>query len=300
MNKDKYTTVERIIAKIDNDFNPNNSDWIPRVPAWCIDAMEQLDVTLTSKVKKKLLVKDRIARSECCLSNIDLTVYDENGCVIPEAGSKLRCCGNINVTSPSTGKNPFVSDKTLYTIDDNSRNGEDGKTSLHHMRTHRTVELEYTNREETVDMRAQQINSKDYPARYNVVEIYKGGNSFNKNYVVSGGYTLELNYDANYVFIEYDTIDTVEGSDGIEYPVIPNNGKLIEAIVYYCMYKMLCRGYKHPVFNLQASQYGTNPYYIWTTSKEEAKRSVINDGINENVSELFRSSFFISTFYPRG
>ena len=33
------TSVERIIAKIDNDFNPDGSDWIPRVIAWTIDAM---------------------------------------------------------------------------------------------------------------------------------------------------------------------------------------------------------------------------------------------------------------------
>lgn len=297
----KTTTVERIIAKIDNDFNPNNSDWIPRVPAWCIDAMQQLDVLPTSKVKKKLTVKDRIARSECCLTNLDLKVYDENGCEIPEAGSKSGCCGSNNATSSFTGESQVGSGDTLYTPDDNSRNGEDGgKTGLHHMRTHRTVELEYHNREETVDMRAQQINSKDYPARYNVVEIYKGGGNIGRNYVVSGGFTLELNYDADYVYIEYSTMDTITGDDGNEYPVIPNNGKLIEAIVYYCMYKMLCRGYRHPIFNLQASQYGTNPYYIWTTSKEEAKRSVINDGINEDVSKLFRSSLFISTFYPRG
>ena len=305
MNKTTYTTVERIIAKIDNDFNPNNSDWIPRVGAWCIDAMQQLDVLMTSKVKKKLLVKDRIARSECCLSNLDLTVYDENGCIVPLAGTKTGCCGANNLSrnskSSSTGNTPIVSNETLYQIQDNSRNGEHGgRDNLHYMRTHRTVELEHHNVEETVDMRAQQINTKGYPARYNVVEIYKGGQNSGRNYVVSGGYTLELNYDADYVFIEYDTVDTVKGMDGVDYPVIPNNGKLIEAIVYYCMYKMLCRGYKHPVFNLQASQYGTNPYYIWTSSKEEAKRSVLNEGVNEDVSKLFRSSLFISTFYPRG
>ena len=33
------TNVEHIIAKIDNDFNPDNSDWIPRVGTWVIDAM---------------------------------------------------------------------------------------------------------------------------------------------------------------------------------------------------------------------------------------------------------------------
>lgn len=35
-------------SKIDNDFNPDNSDWIARVPAWCFDAMSQLKVLRTT------------------------------------------------------------------------------------------------------------------------------------------------------------------------------------------------------------------------------------------------------------
>ena len=279
MNKN-YTTVERIIAKIDNDFNPNNSDWIPRVPAWCIDAMQQLDVVSTKKVKKKLTVKDGVARSACCLRGLDLTVYDKNGCVIKnsENASSSCCGGNHSFTGEDTKNNTFA----------------------HIPVTPQTVDLEKSLNEETVAVIAQRINSKDYPARYNVKEIYKTYDGKEKSYTISGDFTIELNFDADYIFIEYDTIETIEGADGEQYPIIPNNGKLIEAIVYYCMYKMLCRGYKHPVFNLQASQYGTNPYYIWTSSKEEAKRSVINNGVNEDVSKLFRSSLFISSFYPRG
>ena len=46
------TNVERIIAKIDNDFNPDTSDWIPRVAAWSIDAMSQLKVLSTERKKR--------------------------------------------------------------------------------------------------------------------------------------------------------------------------------------------------------------------------------------------------------
>lgn len=284
MDKQKFTTVERIIAKIDNDFNPNNTDWIARVPAWCIDAMSQLDVLMETKHTKKLEVKDRVAKSDCCLTNLNMKVYDENGCEVPLAGTGHGCCGS---QSSSTGK---------------KEESQQSDFRIHHMRTHRTVELEadptkYV--EEIIDARATQYNKPGYPARYNVVETYRT-NVPSRNYVVSGGYTIELNYDAEYITIEYDGIETMQDENGIEYPVIPNNGTLIEAIVYYCMYKMLCRGYKHPVMNLQASQYGTNPYYIWSQMKDEAERSVINDGVDEDVSKLFRSSFFISTFYPRG
>ena len=55
------TNVELIIAKIDNDFNPDTSDWIPRVAAWAIDAMSQLKLLSTERKKRTLKVIDRIA-----------------------------------------------------------------------------------------------------------------------------------------------------------------------------------------------------------------------------------------------
>lgn len=50
------TNLEHIIAKIENDFNPDNSDWIPRVAAWTIDAMAQLKVFNTIKNKELFLL----------------------------------------------------------------------------------------------------------------------------------------------------------------------------------------------------------------------------------------------------
>lgn len=43
-------------SKIENDFNPDNSDWIPRVAAWTIDAMAQLKVFNTIKNKELFLL----------------------------------------------------------------------------------------------------------------------------------------------------------------------------------------------------------------------------------------------------
>ena len=273
------TTVERIIAKIDNDFNPNNSDWIPRVAPWCIDVLQQLDVLLTDKVRKELTVKDRVARSNCDLDNLDVKVYDKNGCLIPNANDKMSCCGNAS----STG----VKEET---------------PGCHIMRTPQTIEYEgCTGKPKMIGSHAVQINTCSYPARYNVVERYDHcGDNQNHNWVLSNCRNIDLNFDTDKIFIEYDTVRTTTGADGCSYPAIPNNGILIECIVYYCMYKMLCRGYKHPIFNLQASQYGTNPYYMFTKLKDEAERSILNDGINQDVSKLFRSSLFIQTYYPRG
>lgn len=270
------TNIERIIAKIDNDFNPDNSDWIPRVGAWCIDAMSQLDVLRIKRKRKKLIVKDKLAYSECPLTSNNIKVFDNNGCEIKEANRDSCVSG-----CPSTGE---------FTSEASDSNIELTPDTINTVINHNNIAPNY--------VIANTVNDK-YPYRYNV-EHYTLGNSYKeKNYVIIDNDKIELNFDTNFIYVETDYVETACSEQfGGEFPVIPNNGLLIEAITYYCIYKMLCRGYKHPVFNLQASQYGTNPYYIWIQLKEEAKRSVINNNINDG-SDLFRSNLFIDTFNPR-
>lgn len=272
------TNVERIIAKIDNDFNPDNSDWIPRVGAWCIDAMSQLDVLVTKRKRKKLTVKDRIAYSECPINGTNIKVYDGNGCEINEANSST-CCNNAS----STGEFASETSDTITEVTPN------------------TVDVVKTGNKASANYVVAETENEKYSFRYNVQHYAFGYDSNQKhNYVFVDCNKIELNFDADYIYVETEYIDS-EYSDmfGCEIPIIPNNGLLIEAIAYYCIYKMLCRGYKHPVFNLAASQYGTNPYYIWTRLKEEAKRSVINNNIDDDASKLFRSNLFIETFDSR-
>lgn len=276
------TNVERIIAKIDNDFNPDNSDWIPRVGAWCIDAMAQLDVLRTKRKRKKLIVTDRIAYADCLLTNNNIKIYDDKGCEIEEAKDSNGCSCGCGCSS-STGESASETSGTSTAV------------------TPSTIDSVETGNKQAPDyVIANTINDK-YPFRYNVQHYTLGGNCEKHNYVVTNNDKIELNFDTDFICIEYDYIETTCSKRfGCEVPVIPNNGLLIEAIAYYCMYKMLCRGYKHPLFNLQASQYGTNPYYIWTQLKDEAKRSILNNNIDDNASKLFRSNLFIDTFDPRG
>lgn len=269
------TNVERIIAKIDNDFNPDNSDWIPRVGAWCIDAMAQLNVFNVERKRKKYAVFNRMVHTECPLDGKNIKVYDRNNCEIKKANKECVACD-----SPSTGEfsktNNNISISNTAVIVNNDK----------------TIPPEY--------VIGETVNSHNpYDV---VVRNYKNNNNIinDRNYVIANNNIIELNFDTEYIIIEQDFIKT-EYSETFdcEMPVIPNNGLLIEAIVYYCMYKMLCRGYKHPVFNLAASQYGTNPYYIWLNAKESAKRSVIIDGFDEDSSKLFRSNMFINMFDNR-
>lgn len=95
-------TLQRLVGKIDNDFNISESDWIPRVAAWTIDALSQMKILPMVKKKRTLEVSDKIATFPCELNATDLKVYDENGIEIPEANEYNNCgCGTKN--SPEIG-----------------------------------------------------------------------------------------------------------------------------------------------------------------------------------------------------
>lgn len=265
------TNVERIIAKIDNDFNPDNSDWIPRVAAWTIDVLNMLDVNTTKKVRHKLPVNNRIVKTKCCLNPGSFKIIGQCGRTLKEVTKE-----EDYTDSPSTGEVTQINDDihtTGITI-----NGNSGKVPG--MTIHMTS------------------NSKDYKERLSkVIEVETGSNKEQGYYVVDH-HTLEMVNDCDYVIIEINETESYFSEVyNCELPIIPNNGKLIEAIAYFCLYKMLCRGYKHPVFNLSASQYGTNPYYIWTQLKDEAKRSIAVNGFDD--SDAWKDPFFTFTFDPK-
>lgn len=217
--------LNTIIAKIDNDFNPSDSDWIPRVGAWTIDAMGMMNVTIYETKKEKVPINNKLGR--LCFPIIGkVNVFDSNGCEMKELGSQSSCGCDA---SPSTGSNLSPND---YVIVDNK--------------------------------------------------------------------TIEVGKDTDFVTIEYKSIKTNKSETyGCDLPVIPNNSVVIEAITNFCMYKMLTRGYRHPVMNLQASQYGTNPYYIWLTLSKRARVEYINELSSKDVeptSSVLNSAFMVSTF----
>lgn len=272
-------SLERIVAKIDNDFNPDTSDWIPRVAAWAIEAMQMLKVLPTERKKVKVKVHDRIAYSECTFDVYGLKVFDENGCeikVITSVTDKCACTPTGDGIQEDTD-GYHLTPQTVDIID----NPDYNYASNH--------------------MRADTINSKDYSSRYNVKGIDYVERIKPRTYTIIDDNKIELNFDTKCIIIEYNAIKTCKSlTYNCDVPMIPNNGLLIEAIGMWCMYKMLCRGYKHPVFNLAASQYGTNPYYIWNQMKEEVKRSIIIDA-QGNIQDggVWRSAFYNFTFNPR-
>lgn len=267
-------SIERIIAKIDNDFNPDNTDWIPRVASWVTDALLQLDVNLTKRKRISLPIRNRIGISQYNLRNA--IIYDKCGNRIKEATANASDCPCNG--SPSTGD---LEQTTTASATDTS---------------------ETICNEDANDAPNQMVSQQIAPNRYNIYEFELGCDK-QRNYVLIDDTKIELNFDTDCIQLEYDFIETQESElYGCELPMIPNDGVLIEALTYFCMYKMLTRGYKHSVMNLAASQYGTNPYYIWLQMKEQAKRSIINRNFDRNMddsSRMFRSALYIDTFDPK-
>lgn len=277
------TNVERIIAKIDNDFNPDGSDWIPRVVAWTIDAMSQLDALREVPKKRKLTVVDKIARSACPIVGKGLKVYDENGCEIKEVNSVNGGCSCHSSTGGGTDGQRAQCNcdaSTRVSVVDTGYDGPDVYGSIALTNNTFDVTKQHTVLEETYSAPRRGMQER--------------------NYVLIGDNTIELNYDAKYIYVESLEVATEYSSYyKCDIPIVPNNAILIEAIGFYCMYKMLCRGMKHPVFNLNASQYGTNPYYEWQRLKDKAKASVIIDAQlakGDADGEAWRSYFYNYTF----
>lgn len=95
--------LQRLIGKIDNDFNISESDWIPRVAAWVIDALSQMKVLPMERKRRELEVSDRVAQFPCTLNAEELKVFDKNGIEIPEY-DRAKDCRCPKATTSSTGE----------------------------------------------------------------------------------------------------------------------------------------------------------------------------------------------------
>lgn len=99
-------SIQRLVGKVDNDFNIPESDWIPRVAAWVIDALSQLKVLPMEKKRRTLEVSERIALFPCEITASELKVYDKYGNEIAN-GAENKCGNSKNscnkCTNPSTG-----------------------------------------------------------------------------------------------------------------------------------------------------------------------------------------------------
>lgn len=106
--------LQRLVGKIDNDFNISESDWIPRVAAWTIDALSQMQILPMERKRRKLEVSGRIAQFPCKINATELKVFDKYGREIPELNRETSCgCSNANTSTP----------QEIAIIDDTNKSG---------------------------------------------------------------------------------------------------------------------------------------------------------------------------------
>ncbi len=105
--------LQRLIGKIDNDFNISESDWIPRVAAWAIDALSQMQILPMERKRRKLEVSNRIAQFPCQINGTELKVFDKNGCEIAELNKNVSC--GCSLSKKSTPQEIAIIDDTNKT-----------------------------------------------------------------------------------------------------------------------------------------------------------------------------------------
>lgn len=257
-------TLQRLIGKIDNDFNISESDWIPRVAAWTIDALSQMKILPKEKKRRVLEVSDRIAQFPCELDAKEIKVFDKNGCEIPalkDARKRCNSCSdpvslNKDEESIRVDKdiNPLHYDYPLAVFDDTEHTGN------HFMRI---VNTSQTNR-----------------------------------YYVLDGNNIELSFDTDCITVE--TLEVATYYDDYydtDVPYVYDDGLLLEALAWYIMFKYLSRGSKHTVFSLTSNSIVTNPWLQWNALKDKAANSVKKKLSADNNG--WNNFFYNSTFLPR-
>lgn len=254
-------SIQRLVGKVDNDFNISESDWIPRVAAWVIDALSQLKVLPMEKKRRTLEVSERIALFPCEITASELKVYDKYGNEIAN-GAESKCSDLSKGSDSSCGQCTISSTGGQY---------------------------------QTIGV--TDPNAKEYVTStiLDTVQISPEGRMFYLQ-----GNSIELNFDTDKIIVESLEVATYHDEYyDCEVPYIYDNGILLDALSWYILFKYLSRGSKHPVYSLSSQNPYTNPFAQWTLLKSKAKTSVLND-MKRSGDEGWNNFFYNSTFLPRG
>lgn len=261
----RLISIQRLVGKVDNDFNISESDWIPRVAAWVIDALSQMKVLPMEKKRRTLEVSERIALFPCEITSEELKIFDKYGNEISDGAYDK--CSNLNKGS----NNPNSCNCALPTI--SSTGGQ-----------YQTIGVTDPTAK---DSAAATILGTVVPSTANHI-FYLNGNS------------IELNFDTDFIIVEsYEVATYHDDYYDCEVPYIYDNGTLLEALSWYILFKYLSRGSKHPVYDLKSPSPYTNPFAQWTNLKSKAKTSVLND-MSKGNDDGWNNFFYNSTFLPRG
>lgn len=243
--------IQRLLGKIDNDFNISESDWIPRVAAWVIDALSQLQCLPMEYKRRELEVDNKIAIFPCQLNATNIRVFDNCNNEIPNYAT-------VGINN-ARGRNEVCNcnHTHLDTI---------GVTNPHARHSQHGTLLATPRRKD------------------------------NQSYIISDN-QIELTCDTDKIIVESLEVATYfDDMYQCEVPYIYDNGKLLEALSWYVVYKYLSRGSHHPVYDITSPNPVINPFIQWNQTKANAAASV---KIAINNDRGWNNFFYNYTFLPR-
>lgn len=265
-------SLSRLVAKIDNDFNISENDWIPRVAAWTIDGLSQMGCLPLELKQRELEVSNRIAIFPYDIQGPTLKVFDLFGHEIP----------NIAASNAKS-------------LSHNMIHGHTHPGTIAHVQKHGYgCEPEYRHLHLQHEENIAVIDPCHKHEHYHIGTIVSPVE--NRNYVLDGR-NIELNFDTNAIIVESLEVKTYHDDYyDCDCPYIYDNGLLLEALAWYVLFKYMSRGGKHQVYDLGSTNPVLNPYQQWINLKPKAMASVKISILNDRGWNNF---FYNSTFLPR-
>lgn len=245
----KYTSIGKLIAKLDNDFGIDNSDWIPRLSEWAIAAMADLGIYENKEMKiVPIPVEERIVPFPCDLSKF-IGLFSSKGCLI-------------------TRYNPIShAHQSNYAT----------HVDISHIK--RTVIYD-----EEGNVIQRRMDTEAIPLCNTACDYI--------HYIPISGRAVELTRDDHKVWLMYMTAMRDENGDVL----VPDNEVLLEAIAWYCFWKILGRGTKHIVYSLTGKN-DLNPFWLYRNIyrlKAINEYSDMEDGIEgyKRMADMWSESFY--------
>lgn len=279
--------LERLIGKIDNDFNISESDWIPRVAAWAIDALSQMGILAMQRVTRKLEVNNCIAQMPNKLNthNIDVKI---NGIPI-----YCKDATSLNHSFETTNADMYFNNhehSDEFYIHDNHNSSE---TNIHDYTNERHIKLHAN---ASIPDEIAVINDKNKCGVNFMRVCTRPNNNGPIEYIIDGN-QIHLTSDVD--SIEVTSLETATYHDDYydcDVPYIYDDGLLLEALAWYVLFKYLSRGSKHQVYSLTSPSAVLNPFMQWERLRPKAMASVKIAIRNDSGWNNF---FFNNTFLPR-
>lgn len=242
-----YNLVEadEVVARLDNDFNVKQGDYISRIPQWIHQCLSDLNIYLGLVPKAYV---GEVTNYTCELpSDLNRLIgVEHNG-----ARMERRATGQYKTTVTTDTTFAYISTGVGVTV-------HGSNVEIDESLTHVSID---TNRIRVYD--ASTINELPISSQYyyllpnNKIEtsFEAGGVTFHY-YILPASYNERLNSLC---------------------PLIPDNEAVKDAIAWYLFQSILQRGGKHPVFTLGNPNWKLDPYERYRKARLNAKNKANSD-----------------------